>query len=93
MESILKVDNGNIGVIGGLMQDSVENSTEGTPGLSRVSYLDNLFGFKKRANKKTELVVFLRPRVIKTLSTEGEIKDFNTYLENQPVNFPVPEFK
>jgi general secretion pathway protein D len=91
MESILKVNNGDIGVIGGLMQNSVENSTEGTPGLNRVDYLDNLFSFKKRGSKKTELVVFLRPRVIKTASTNGELKDFNTYLENQPVKFDVPE--
>jgi general secretion pathway protein D len=93
MESILKVDNGDIGVIGGLMQNSVENSTSGTPGLSRIDYIDNLFGFKKRANKKTELVVFLRPRVIKTASIQGELKDFNAYLENPPVKFDVPEFK
>lgn len=93
MESILKVDNGDIGVIGGLMQNSVENSTEGTPGLSRMDYIDNLFGFKKRGSKKTELVVFLRPRVIKAASTQGDLKDFNTYLENPPVKFEVPEFK
>jgi general secretion pathway protein D len=93
MESILKVGSGDIGVIGGLMQDSVENTTEGTPGLNRMDYIDNLFSFKKRDNKKTELVVFLRPRVIKTASTQGELKDFNTYLENPPVKFEVPEFK
>jgi general secretion pathway protein D len=93
MESILKVDNGEIGVIGGLMQNSVENSTEGTPGLSRMDYIDNLFGFKKRGSKKTELVVFLRPRIIKSASTQGDLKDFNTYLENTPVKFDVPELK
>jgi general secretion pathway protein D len=93
MESILKVDNGDIGVIGGLMQNRVDNSTDGTPGLSRVDYIDNIFGFKKRETKKTELVVFLRPRVITTASTQADLKDFNTYLENPPVKFDVPEFK
>jgi general secretion pathway protein D len=93
MESILKVEDGNIGIIGGLMQNSTDNTTTGTPGLNRVDYLDNIFAFKEKETRKTELVVFLRPRVIKTASIQGDLKDFNSYLENPPVKFEVPEFK
>lgn len=93
MESVLKVSSGDVGVIGGLMENSVNNETQGTPGLSRIPYLDNLFGFKIKKTRKTELVVFLRPRVIKTASIGGELRDFNTYLKNEPVQFNIPEFK
>lgn len=93
MESILKVDSGDTGIIGGLMQDSLDNATDGLPGISKMGFIDNLFSFKKRVSRKTELVVFLRPRVIKTASTQSDLKDFNQYLENKPVKFEVPEFK
>lgn len=93
MESILKINNGDIGVIGGLMQDTIDNSTQGTPGLSRVPYLDNLFSYKNKFTRKTELVIFLRPKVIKTASINNDLKDFNDYLKNEPVEFEIPEFK
>lgn len=93
MESILKINDGDIGIIGGLMQDSVDNETEGTPGLSRVPYLDNIFSYKSKENKKTELVVFLRPRIIKKASIVTELNDFSGYLENKPYEFELPEIK
>ncbi len=93
MESILKIHDGDIGVIGGLMQDTVENKTTGTPGLSRIPYFDNLFSHKSKTNKKTELVVFLRPRIIKTASIANDLRDFDQYLHNDPVEFKVPELK
>ncbi|PPD20493.1 MAG: pilus (MSHA type) biogenesis protein MshL [Methylomonas sp.] len=93
MESILQIDSGDIGIIGGLMENDTENETQGTPGLSKIPYLDNLFGFKTRNNRKTELVVFLRPRVIKTADIKGDLSDFGSYLENKPVHFDVPELR
>lgn len=93
MESVLKIHSGDIGVIGGLMQDVTDNVTQGTPGLSRIPYLDNLFSYKNKKTRKTELVVFLRPRVIKTASIQSELQDFNEYLKNNPVKFDLPEFR
>ncbi len=93
MESVLKLNDGTIGVIGGLMQDSIENQTEGTPGLSRVPYLDNLFGYKNKQNKKTELVVFLRPRIIKTASIKSDLQDFSPFLEDKLYEFELPEIR
>ncbi len=84
MESLLKVHSGDIAIIGGLMEDSIDNSTQGTPGLSRVDYLDNLFSYKNRKNRKTELIIFIRPRVIKQASLNGDLRDFNRYLHTLP---------
>lgn len=93
MESILKVNSGEIGVLGGLMENAINNESSGTPGLNKVAYLDNLFSFKTSKTRKTELVVFLRPRVIKNASLKGELNDFSDYLIDAPVKFAVPEFK
>ena len=93
MESILKIYSGDIGVIGGLMQDVTDNTTQGTPGLSRIPYLDNLFSYKDKKIRKTELVIFLRPRVIKTASLQTELKDFNEFLQHKPVEIGIPEFR
>ena len=93
MESVLRVHNGDIAVIGGLMEDNVNNQTEGTPGLSRVPYLDNIFSYKNKNSRKTELVIFIRPRVIKSASIKEDLSDFNRYLTPQPVKFEVPRFR
>lgn len=93
MESILQINSGDIGIIGGLMENETDNRTQGTPGFSKIPYLDNLFSFKTRNNRKTELVVFLRPRIIKTADIGSDLKDFDGYLENRPVTFDIPEFR
>lgn len=93
MESILTIDDGEIGVIGGLMSNTTDNVTEGTPGLSKLPFLDNVFGYKKKLTNKTELVVFLRPRVINSASLNGDLKDFHPYLNNEPFEFEIPEIR
>ncbi len=65
MESMIKVDNGNIAVMGGIMEDVLDNSDNAVPGLSRIPLLGNLFTHRNDTRRKTELVVFLRPVVIK----------------------------
>ncbi len=50
-------------VLGGLVQESKDNSRSGIPVLSRIPVLGSLFGNKKKTTKRTELVVLLRPTV------------------------------
>ena len=64
VESILKLENGSIGVIGGLMQDTVEDDNDGVPGLSRIPLLGSLFKYENSGRQKTELVIFIRPVVV-----------------------------
>ncbi len=65
MESLLRVQSGDIAIIGGLMQNKVDNRTTDVPGLSRLPLLGNLFSHKKKEINKTELLVFLKPSVMK----------------------------
>lgn len=80
IESVLKVDSGQIAVLGGLMQDSVENSTAGLPGLSRVPALGNMFSYRDDKSSKSELIVFIRPVVIKQASVNADLQNYRNFL-------------
>ncbi|HEB77742.1 MAG TPA: type II and III secretion system protein [Methylothermaceae bacterium] len=80
MESLLKLADGDIGIIGGLMQDNYDDNTEGVPGLSRIDKLGYLFSMKKKNVKKSELVVFIRPTIIRHASLDGDLKDYRNFL-------------
>ena len=65
IESSVLVDDGAIVVLGGLLQDDTSNSQEKVPGLSNVPFFGNLFKSEARSRKKTNLMVFLRPVVVR----------------------------
>ena len=65
IESSVLVDDGAIVVLGGLLQDDTSNSQEKVPGLSNVPFFGNLFKSEARSRKKTNLMVFLRPVVLR----------------------------
>jgi general secretion pathway protein D len=81
MESVLRVGNGNTAVIGGLMQDSTNKKSAGVPGLHDTSGFGVLFGTQEQKSSKTELVIFLRPRIIGNASLETNLKDFKRFLK------------
>ena len=64
MESLLRVQSGNVAIIGGLMQNKVDNRTTVIPGLGSLPVLGKLFSDETREIEKTELLIFLRPTVI-----------------------------
>ena len=89
LESVLKIGNNQIAVMGGLMQDEINNLTNGIPGLGRIPVAGNLFNNRDDTKKKTELVIFLRPVVIKDASIDG---DFAAFRDNLPTaDFLLPE--
>jgi len=72
IESSVLVEDGAIVVLGGLLQDDYGNSQERVPGLSDVPFFGNLFRAESRSRKKTNLMVFLRPVVVRDgAATEG----------------------
>jgi general secretion pathway protein D len=76
IESLLRVKSGDIAVMGGLMQDNTNNLSDEVPGLGRIPWVGNLFKYKNNTRTKSELVIFLRPVVIRDASLDG---DFNAY--------------
>jgi general secretion pathway protein D len=83
MESMIRVENGNIAVMGGLMEDGQENTDTAIPAISRIPILGNFFQNKNDTRRKTELVVFLRPVVIKSASIDGDYASFRNQLPDR----------
>ena len=81
MESVLRVQSGNTAVIGGLMQDTADELDAGVPGLHDARGFGLLFGTQARSYDKTELVIFLRPRVIDNASLDTSLQDFKKFLK------------
>lgn len=72
MESMIRIDSGNIAVMGGLMEDEQNKQNDGVPGLSRLPGVGGFFQQRNDTRSKTELVIFLRPLVIKEASLHGD---------------------
>lgn len=83
MESIIKIDSGQIAVMGGLMQDEIGNFTDAVPGVSGIPFVGELFKHRNDTNTKTELVIFLRPTVIKDASISGDFSAYRDILPDQ----------
>ena len=65
IESNVLVDDGAIVVLGGLLQDEYSGSEQKVPGLGDLPFVGALFRSDTRSRKKTNLMVFLRPVVIR----------------------------
>jgi general secretion pathway protein D len=72
IESLLEVADGQTVVIGGLMQDSVNKQRDGVPILSRLPLVGDLFSYRDDTVTKSELVLFLRPTVIRAAGVGQE---------------------
>jgi general secretion pathway protein D len=64
IESNIMVDDNQIVVLGGLIQDSVNDVASKTPLLGDIPLLGNLFRYETRQHTKTNLMVFIRPYVM-----------------------------
>jgi MSHA biogenesis protein MshL len=90
MESILKVASGQIAVMGGLMQDTLNNVSDEVPVLGRAPVIGNAFKVRNEKTSKSELVIFIRPVVIKDASIEGDYKDYRYLLPSAAADTPRP---
>lgn len=80
VETILKVRSGEVAVIGGLMQDTVDENESAVPFLSSIPLIGALFRYKDDTHAKTELVIFLRPKVIYRADINADLSDFKSHL-------------
>jgi MSHA biogenesis protein MshL len=80
MESMMRVQSGDIAILGGLMQDSRDKTSDEIPGLNSLPSIGNLFKYRNETSKKSELVIFLRPTVLNDASLNGDFRDFRTNL-------------
>ncbi len=73
IESNVLVDDGSIVVLGGLLQDTYAGGVEKVPLLGDVPYLGNFFKTENRSRVKTNLMVFLRPIVVRDADTSDTL--------------------
>jgi len=83
MESLIKVNSGQIAVMGGLIQEEISDLEDSVPGANRILGIGRLFENKKQNNSKTELVVFIRPIIVRDASIDGDYRGYRTYLPDE----------
>ena len=83
MESMLRLSDGEIAVMGGLMEDRINNTTNEIPGLGGIPVIGNFFRNRDETSTKTELVIFLKPTIIRDPSIDGDYRSFRHQLPKQ----------
>jgi general secretion pathway protein D len=83
MESLIKVNSGQIAVLGGLIEDSVNDVEDTIPIINSIPIISSIFSSRNRNNTKTELVIFLRPVVVKDPSIDGDFRSYRAMLPGE----------
>jgi general secretion pathway protein D len=90
VQTLVAVQSGQTMVMGGLIGDTRGNTSNGVPILSRIPVLGGLFGSQELKNERTELVLFITPRVVENeVDVRGAIDDLRKKMENLDAVFPV----
>jgi len=90
IESILTINSGDTAVIGGLMQDTVNDKESGIPVLSSIPFIGSLFRYDDDFREKSELIIFIRPVVIHHASLTGDLSEYQQFLP-KPLKAPEPK--
>ncbi|MBN8483118.1 MAG: type II secretion system secretin GspD [Xanthomonadales bacterium] len=70
--SVLVADNALL-VLGGLIDSNVSDSNSKVPGLGSIPIIGNLFRYRSNKNEKRDLMVFLRPQILRDAATEAAV--------------------
>ncbi len=90
VQTLVAVPSGNTLVMGGLIKEDKENSSNGLPLISRIPVLGGLFGSQTLNNNRTELVLFIAPKVVESEADFRRImEDLRRRMEQLDDVFPV----
>ena len=73
LKTTVIVDDGEILVLGGLMGDDVSDGNDQVPLLGDIPFIGNLFKYKKKERKKRNLLIFLRPTVLRDTNQSNAV--------------------
>jgi general secretion pathway protein D len=90
LESMLRLSDGEVAVMGGLMEDKLSNNTSQVPGLGALPGIGNFFRNRSDTNTKTELVIFLKPTIIRDPSIDGDYRSFRGQLPTKDFFVDTP---
>ena len=79
IESVLRLRSGEVAVLGGLMREEAREDTAGVPLLSRLPGIGAAFRYRDRTQDKTELIVFLRPTVVREPDLAGDLGKYRRW--------------
>jgi general secretion pathway protein D len=86
IHSTVAVTSGQTVLLGGLISDNVQNSHAGIPGLSDIKVLGGLFGAIDNTRTRTEIIVFIKPRLVKnSLDYRTVTEEFREKLQSMKV--------
>jgi len=89
VQTLVAVPSGETMVMGGLITETKSNSTSGLPLVNRIPILGALFGNQDYKNNRTELVLFVTPRVVDTMNDINTvINDLRRRMDNIDELFP-----
>ncbi len=91
IESVMRVNSGEVAVLGGLMEDGVNWKTGRVPLVGQLPLIGELFTTRNNAANKSELVIFLRPVIIKDASLNGDYASFRSQLPGENFFAQPPE--
>jgi len=75
IQSTILADDGEIVVLGGLMQDQYNTSNSKIPLLGDIPWIGQLFRSEQKTRTKTNLMVFLRPVIVRDQATSSQISN------------------
>ena len=81
MESLIRLNSGQVAILGGLMEDRSTLNDAGVPGTSRFGLIGNLFKTRDIEYHKTETVIFIRPILVNSPSIETDLQLYKPFLE------------
>ncbi len=73
IENTVLVDDGQIAVIGGLVSDDTKNGDSKIPLLGDIPVIGSLFKYQKRSREKTNLMIFLRPVILRDAKSTSQL--------------------
>ncbi len=92
LESTVLVDQGQIVVLGGLIQDDQQAQVDKIPLLGDIPWIGSLFKYESRNRKRTNLMVFLRPVVLKDEKAAASLTaDRYDYIRNLQGDMKLPQ--
>lgn len=92
IETKVLVDNNQIIVLGGLIEEKVSTDQSKVPLLGDIPYLGSLFRYETRDRQKVNLMVFLRPRILRDSEATAALSNERyQYLRAEQSAFRVPK--
>ncbi len=83
IHSTVAVTSGQTVLLGGLISEQQDTTKAGIPGLNQIKYLGDLFGNTSKSRQRSEIIVFIRPMVVRNgVDAQAVTEEFRERLES-----------